>query len=79
MVSLKETVSVLNPDKENEDNTVRLGPTLIMEVGRSPESILLVNALFSTWAQNKKEGQIAEEWKEEVRSHLGELNLMQKN
>ena len=85
------TMYVLSPDEGNEKVAVTLGPTLTSEVlvdrketkalldTLSPVNILSLNFIVNHWAQQRKEGQTVEQWKEEVRNRLRSPSLTLKN
>ena len=88
------TVKVLSPaaepDSDNHDGSI-LGLTLIAKVQvedetvealldtGSPVTILSLNFIVNKWAQQKRDSQSTEEWKEEVRGRLKVPSLTLRN
>ena len=82
--------SAKEPDSDNRDGSI-LNPTLIAKVQvedetmdvlldtRSPVTILSLNFIVNKWAQQKRESQSEEQWKEEVRGRLKAPSLNLKN
>ena len=82
--------SAEEPDSDNRDGSI-LGPTLIAKVQvedetvdalldtGSPVTILSLNFIVNKWAQQKRESQSKEQWKEEVRGRLKAPSLTLKN